>query len=73
MNGKQIIERLKKEGWVLIKVEGSHYMMKHLVLNKKVPVPVHGAKDIKIGTIKSIEKQTELNCHEYCIPLHNRT
>lgn len=58
MNGKQIIERLKKEGWVLIKVEGSHHMMKHLVSNKKVPVPVHGARDIKIGTIKSIEKHT---------------
>jgi predicted RNA binding protein YcfA (HicA-like mRNA interferase family) len=58
MNGKQIIAQLKKEGWILIKVEGSHYMMKNLELNKKVPIPVHGSKDIQVGLIKAIEKQT---------------
>lgn len=58
MNGKQIIKRLQKEGWVLIKTNGSHYMMQNIELNKKVPIPVHSSKDIKIGTIKSIEKQT---------------
>jgi predicted RNA binding protein YcfA (HicA-like mRNA interferase family) len=58
MNGKEVIKRLQKEGWILLKVEGSHCMMKNIALNKKVPVPVHGSKDIKIGTIKTIEKQT---------------
>ncbi len=58
MNGKQIIAQLKKEGWILIKVEGSHHMMKNLELNKKVPIPVHGSKDIQVGLIKAIEKQT---------------
>ncbi len=58
MNGKEVIKRLQKEGWIVLKVEGSHYMMKNIVLNKKIPVPVHGSKDIKIGTIKTIEKQT---------------
>ena len=57
MNGKQIIAQLKKEGWILIKVEGSHHMMKNLELNKKVPIP-HGSKDIQVGLIKAIEKQT---------------
>lgn len=58
MNGKQIIAKLKKEGWTLIKIEGSHHMMKNLENNKKVPVPVHGSKDIKISLVKAIEKQT---------------
>lgn len=58
MNGKQIIARLKKEGWTLIKIEGSHHIMKNDGLNKKVPVPVHGSKDVQIGLIKAIEKQT---------------
>lgn len=53
MNGKQIIAQLKKEGWILIKVEGSHHMMKNLELNKKVPIPVHGSKDIQVGLIYS--------------------
>lgn len=58
MNGKQIIARLKEEGWTLVKIEGSHHMMKNHELNKKVPIPVHGSKDIQIGLIKAIEKQT---------------
>jgi predicted RNA binding protein YcfA (HicA-like mRNA interferase family) len=58
MNGKEVVKRLEKEGWMLVKINGSHHMMQHIELNKKVPIPVHGSKDIKIGTIKSIEKQT---------------
>lgn len=58
MNGKQIIAKLKKEGWILIRVEGSHHIMKNAELNKKVPIPVHGSKDVQIGLLKAIEKQT---------------
>ncbi len=58
MNGKQVIVKLKKEGWTLIRVEGSHHIMKNLELNIKVPIPVHGSKDIQIDLIKAIEKQT---------------
>ncbi len=58
MNGKQIIAKLKKEGWILIRVEGSHHIMKNSELNKKVPIPVHGSKDVQIGLLKAIEKQT---------------
>ena len=36
----------------------SHHIMKNLELNIKVPIPVHGSKDIQIGFIKAIEKQT---------------
>ena len=36
-------------------MSGSH----HILFNgeRKVTVPVHGATDVKIGTLKSIEKQ----------------
>lgn len=54
MNGKDVIKRLEK----LVKINGSHYMMQNIELNRKVPIPVHGSRDIKIGTIKAIEKQT---------------
>ncbi len=56
MNGKQIIKILKAHGWTLDRIEGSH----HVLMNgaRAVPVPVHGAKDLKIGLLKDIEKQT---------------
>lgn len=56
MNGKQIIKILKAHGWTLTRTNGSHHMMKKGGVS--VPVPVHGATDLKIGLLKDIEKQT---------------
>ena len=43
MNGKDIISKLKAEGWQLDRINGSHHI---LVKNgKAVPVPVHGGRD----------------------------
>lgn len=56
MNGKQIISRLTAEGWSLVRVNGSHHIMSRNGI--KVPVPVHGTKDIKPGTLASIARAT---------------
>lgn len=56
MNGKQIIKILKAHGWTLDRIEGSHHVLMNGV--RSVPVPVHGAKDLGIGLVKKIEKQT---------------
>ena len=58
MNGKQIIARLKAEGWTLARIEGSHHIMEKEGVLRGVPVPVHGTKDMGIGLLKAIEKQT---------------
>lgn len=55
MNGKQAIKALEKQGFQIIRINGSH----HILTNgtRRVTVPVHGAQDLKPGTLKSIEKQ----------------
>ncbi len=58
MDGKQILARLRKEGWILARIEGSHHIMEKEGLLRGVPVPVHGTKDMGIGLLKAIEKQT---------------
>ncbi len=55
MNGKQVIQVLKVAGWVQ-DVGGRHVIM--IKAKRRVPVPVHGGRDIPIGTLKSIEKAT---------------
>jgi predicted RNA binding protein YcfA (HicA-like mRNA interferase family) len=55
VNGKQIIRTLEGNGFKVIRVSGSHHILSNG--QRKVTVPVHGAKDIKVGTLKSIEKQ----------------
>ena len=56
MNGKEIIKILKTKGWVVTRIRGSHHVLKKGTV--KVPVPVHGKKDIGIGLLKKIEQQT---------------
>lgn len=58
MNGKQVIKYLKAAGWTLARTRGSHHLMEKD--GKTVPVPVHGTTALKIGTLKSIEKETEV-------------
>lgn len=55
MNGKEVIKRLQGHGFAVVRVKGSHHLLSDG--RRKVIVPVHGASDIKIGTLKSIEKQ----------------
>ena len=56
MTGREIIRRLEAEGWTLKAIKGSHHQM--IKDGRKVPVPVHGNRDIPTGTIAAIEKQT---------------
>ncbi len=57
MNGKEVITLLKKQGWEHTSTRGSHYKMEKEGF-RSVPVPVHGTKDLGVGLLKAIEKQT---------------
>lgn len=56
MNGKQVISKLKEAGFAVVRIEGSHYRL--VKDGKKTSVPVHGTKDLKPGTLASIERQS---------------
>ncbi len=55
MNFNALIKLLKKEGWQ-IQAGGRH--VKAVKGKQRVPIPAHGKKDIKLGTLKNIEKLT---------------
>ena len=57
MNGREVINLLKVAGWCHSSTRGSHYKMEKEG-KRSVPVPVHGSKDLGIGLLKAIEKQT---------------
>jgi predicted RNA binding protein YcfA (HicA-like mRNA interferase family) len=56
-SSREIIDILKKDGWYLYKVSGDHYQFKHEKKLGKVTIP-HPKKDLPIGTLKSISKQS---------------
>jgi predicted RNA binding protein YcfA (HicA-like mRNA interferase family) len=58
-SSKEIIGLLEADGWVLVKVEGSHHKYKHPFKKGAVVVP-HPKKDLAIGTAKNILREAQL-------------
>jgi len=59
LTSKQVIKLLKKEGFILDHVSGSHYVFYHPVDGRRAVVPYH-AKDLPIGTLKAILRSVGL-------------
>ncbi len=57
MYSREIIQRIRQDGWFEVGHEGSHKQFKHPIKAGRVTVP-HPKIDVPIGTIKSIEKQS---------------
>jgi predicted RNA binding protein YcfA (HicA-like mRNA interferase family) len=56
MDSREIIKKLKDDGWFEVAQIGSHKQFKHTVKPGRVTVP-SPRKDVPIGTLRSIEKQ----------------
>ncbi len=60
MTGKEMLKLLKKNGWQVIRIKGSHHIVAKDGVPFTIPVPVHGNTDLKPGTEHSILKQAGL-------------
>ncbi len=56
MDSRDVISRLKADGWVLDRVRGSHHQFTHPSRSGRVTVK-HPDKDIPKGTLASIFRQ----------------
>lgn len=56
MNSREVISKLKQDGWIRVNVRGSHHQYKHPIKKNKITVP-HPKKDLPLNTLKSIFKQ----------------
>lgn len=59
MTAKEVLKMLKKDGWTVVEITGSHYQLKHPSKSGRVTIPFHSG-DIKPGTLNSILKQAGL-------------
>lgn len=59
MNSRDVIAALKAGGWQQVAQRGSHVQFKHPDKPGRVTVP-HPKRDIPLGTLRSIEKQSGL-------------
>lgn len=58
-DSKEVIKKLKADGWYEVNVVGSHHQFKHPVKKGRVTVK-HPDKNIPTGTLKNIERQSGL-------------
>lgn len=54
---KEVIKILKINGWKLKRIKGGHYMFEKQKIRNTIAVPI-SKKDIRIGTLKNIERQS---------------
>jgi predicted RNA binding protein YcfA (HicA-like mRNA interferase family) len=59
MDSRTLIAEIKKDGWELKRVNGSHHHFTHPTKPGLVTIP-HPKKDLPLKTVKSIKKQAGL-------------
>lgn len=58
-SSRELIKLVQKDGWELVRIEGSHYHFKHQSKKGIVTIP-HPKKNLPVATIKSILKQSRI-------------
>ena len=64
LSGRAVIQALQRGGFRLSHVHGSHYYLRRPDTAGLVVVPVHGNRDIPVGTLRSILHQAGLTREE---------
>jgi predicted RNA binding protein YcfA (HicA-like mRNA interferase family) len=60
VSGKKFCKILERRGWVQKRIKGSHHIYFQPTAQKIITVPVHGNRDIPVGTLKSLMRDADL-------------
>jgi predicted RNA binding protein YcfA (HicA-like mRNA interferase family) len=63
VTGKDFAKILKKNGWKLARIQGSHHIYTKKGQKERRSLPIHGNKDPKLGLLKHLNPN-----HEQHIP-----
>lgn len=65
VSGRELLRALKKAGFQLRHVRGSHHILTHEDPRKRmVSVPVHGNRAVPVGTLSEILDEAGLSAEE---------
>jgi predicted RNA binding protein YcfA (HicA-like mRNA interferase family) len=60
ISGKALCKIIERNDWILKRVTGSHHIYAKKGVAAIVSIPVHGNRDLPIGTLKGILKDADL-------------
>lgn len=64
VSGKEVVAALRRGGWEISSVRGSHHYLRRSDRPGKVTVAVHGTDILRLKTLKSILDQAELTVED---------
>jgi predicted RNA binding protein YcfA (HicA-like mRNA interferase family) len=66
VSGRRVVRALQRAGFIVDRTAGSHHLLVHPEDPRRiVTVPVHGARDLKSGTLRAIIRQAGLTVEEF--------
>ena len=65
-SGKDLIKVLKKHGWKLLRVHGSHHIFGKRGSVVRLSVPLHGNRPLKAGLLAHLLKMANLTQEDLC-------
>jgi predicted RNA binding protein YcfA (HicA-like mRNA interferase family) len=56
ISGKQFAKLLERDGWTLLRVNGSHHIYGRAGVDARLSIPIHGNDALKLGLARHLAK-----------------
>ncbi len=56
VSGKEFVKVLERQGWLLLRVQGSHHIYGKAERDVRLSVPIHGNQPLKRGLLRHLMK-----------------
>lgn len=63
LTGKEMLRFLERQGFSVVRIRGSHHVLERG--DVQTSVPVHGSRNLKIGTLRKILRDIEMTPEEF--------
>lgn len=60
MKCSELLRKLEREGWYIVRQSGSHLIMEHEIKSGQIIFPNYGSKEMKKGLAEKLLKQAGL-------------
>jgi len=61
VSGKELARIVERQGWKLLRIQGSHHIYGKQGSIARLSIPIHGNKPLKLGLLKHLMKMAELS------------
>lgn len=65
LSGREVCAILERHGFLQVRQRGSHIVMQHMTAEGTITVPVPNDRELRIGTLRSIIRQSGVPRSEF--------